>query len=170
MPDLRGLVNTLLSTVQFSRSVVSDSLRPHGQQHARPPCPSPTPGVHPKLMSVELVMPSNDLILCCPLLLPPSIFPSIRVFSNESALCIRWPKYWSFSLNISPSNEHSGLISFRRSFRLPFPQEPLKSHMFGSVSEREQDVLGEQEITTGMKESRCPPGDLSPSTEPAILG
>ena len=66
-----------------------------------------------KLMSIELVMPSNHLILCHPLLLPPSIFPSIRVFSNESVLCIRWPKYWSFSSNISPSNEHSGLISFR---------------------------------------------------------
>ena len=64
-----------------------------------------------KLMSVESVMPSNHLILCHPLLLPPSIFPSIRVFPNESALCIRWPKYWSFS--ISPSNEYSGLISFR---------------------------------------------------------
>ena len=58
-------------------------------------------------------MPSNHLILCCPLLLLPSIFPSIRVFSNESVLCIRWPKYWSFSFSISPSNEHSGLISFR---------------------------------------------------------
>ena len=67
----------------------------------------------PKLMSIESVMPSNHLILCCPLLLLPSIFPSITVFSNESALCIRWPKYWSFSFNISPSNEHSGLISFR---------------------------------------------------------
>ena len=67
----------------------------------------------PKLMSIELVMPSNHLILCRPLLLLPSIFPSIRVFSNESALHIRWPKYWSFSFNISPSNEHSGLISFR---------------------------------------------------------
>ena len=67
----------------------------------------------PKLMSIESVMPSNHLILCCPLLLPPSIFPSIRVFSNESVLCIRWPKYWSFSFNIHPSNEHSGLISFR---------------------------------------------------------
>ncbi|KAB0340697.1 hypothetical protein FD754_022907 [Muntiacus muntjak] len=67
----------------------------------------------PKLMSIELVMPSNHLILCCPLLLLPSIFPSIRVFSNESVLCIRWPKYWSFSFNISPSNEHSGLLSFR---------------------------------------------------------
>ena len=66
-----------------------------------------------KLMSIELVMPSNYLILCCPLLLSPSIFPSIRVFSNELALHIRWPKDWSFNFNISPSNEHSGLISFR---------------------------------------------------------
>ena len=65
-----------------------------------------------KLMSIELVMPSNHLILCCPLL-TPSIFPSIRVFSNESVLHIRWPEYWSFSFNISPSNEHSVLISFR---------------------------------------------------------
>ena len=64
-------------------------------------------------MSIELVMPSNHLILCCPLLLLPSIFPSIRVFSNESALHIRWPKHWSFSFNISPTNEHPGLISFR---------------------------------------------------------
>ena len=67
----------------------------------------------PKLMSIESVMPSNHLILCCPLLLLPSIFPSIRVFSNESALHIRWLKYWSFSFNISPSNEHPGLVSFR---------------------------------------------------------
>ena len=66
-----------------------------------------------KLMSIESVMPSNHLILCRPLLLPPSIFPSIRIFSNESALRIRWPKYWSFSFNISPSNEHPGLLSFR---------------------------------------------------------
>ena len=64
-------------------------------------------------MPIELVMPSNHLILCHPILLPPSIFPSIRVFSNESALLIRWPKYWSFSFSISPSNEYSGLISFR---------------------------------------------------------
>ena len=67
----------------------------------------------PKLMSIELMMPSNHLILCCPLLLLPSIFPSIRVFSNESALRVRWPKYWSFSFNISPTNKHPGLISFR---------------------------------------------------------
>ena len=66
-----------------------------------------------KLLSIESVMPSNHLILCRPLLLPPSIFPSIRVFSNESVLCIRWPKYWSFSFSMSPSNEHPGLISFR---------------------------------------------------------
>ena len=66
-----------------------------------------------KLMSIELVMPSNHLILCRPLLLLPSIFPSIRVFSNESALPIRWPRYWTFSFNISPPNEHPGLISFR---------------------------------------------------------
>ena len=66
-----------------------------------------------KLMSIELVMPSNHCILCLPLLLLPSMFPSIRVFSNESILCIRWPKYWSFTFNISPSNEHPGLISFR---------------------------------------------------------
>ena len=67
----------------------------------------------PKLMYTQSVMPSNHLILCRPLLFLPSIFPNIRVFSNESALCIRWPKYWSFSFSISPSNEHPGLISFR---------------------------------------------------------
>ena len=86
------------------------TLQPHGLQHARPPCPSPTRSL-PKLMSIELVMPSNRLILCRPLLLLPSIFPSIRVFSNKSVLHIRLPKYWSFSLTISPSNEW--LISFR---------------------------------------------------------
>ena len=82
----------------------------------------------PKFMSIELVMPSNCLILCRPLLLLPSIFPSIRVFSNESALCIRWPKYWSFSFNISPSNEHPGLISFQMDWLdLLAVQETLKS-------------------------------------------
>ena len=91
---------------------MSDSLWPHGPQHARPPCPSPLPSLL-KLMSIESVMPSSHLILCHPLLHLPSIFSSIRVFSIESALRIRWPKYWSFSFYISPSNEHSGLISFR---------------------------------------------------------
>ena len=172
------VVQFQFSSVQFSRSVVSNSLRPHGLQHTRPPYPSPAPGIYsnscplsqvmpsnhlilchplllppsvfpsirvfsnksalsftsvaqlgrlfvtpwtaahqaslsitncwrpPKPMSIDSVMPSNHLILCCPLLLLPSIFPSISVFSNESALRIRWPKYWSFSFNISPSNEH----------------------------------------------------------------
>ena len=95
------------NSLQFNRSVVSDSLRPHELQHARPPCPSPTPGVHPN------PCPSKHIILCHPLLLLPSIFPGIRVFPNESALRLRWPKYWSFSFNINPSNEHPGLISFR---------------------------------------------------------
>ena len=81
-----------------------------------------------KLMSIELVMPSNYLVLCCPLLLLPSILPSIRVFSNELAFCIRWPKYWSFSFRISPSNEYSGLISFRIDwFDFPEVQGTLKS-------------------------------------------
>ena len=102
-------------SVQFSHSVMSDSLQPHESQHTRPPCPSPTPNSWspPKPMSIKSVMPSSHLILCRPLLLLPPILPSIRVFPNESALCIRWPKYWSFSFNISPSNEHPGLISFR---------------------------------------------------------
>ena len=92
---------------------MSDFLRPHEPQHARPPCPSPTPGVHPNSMSIELVMLSSHLILHCPLLLLPSIFPNIRVFSNEPALHIRWPTDWNFSFSISPSKEYSGLISFR---------------------------------------------------------
>ena len=80
-----------------------------------------------KLMLIESVMPSNHLILCCPLLLLPSIFPSIRVFSNESALCIRWPKYWSFSFYITPSSEYSGLISFRMDWLVEMIQEVRSS-------------------------------------------
>ena len=93
---------------------MSDSLRPHESQHARPPCPSPTPGVHSDSRpSIESVMPSSHLILCRPLILLPTIPPSIRVFSNKSALPIRWPKYWSFSFSILPSKGIPGLISFR---------------------------------------------------------
>ena len=97
--------------VQFSQSVMSDSLQPHGLQHTRLPCPSPTPGLCSN--SCKSVMPSSHLILCCTLLLLPSVFPSIRVFSKESVLHIRWPSYWPFSFSISPSHEYSGLISFR---------------------------------------------------------
>ena len=89
-----------------------NSLRPHGLQHARPSCPSPTPRVYSN--SCRLSQWCHPAISsCCPLLLLPSIFPSIRVFSDELALRIRWTKYWSFSFNLRPSNEHSGLISFR---------------------------------------------------------
>ena len=117
------------SSVQFSRSVVSDSLQPHGLRHARLSCPLLFPSLL-KLMSIELVMPSNHLILCCPLLLPPSIFPSIRVFTNESVLLIRCPKYRSFTFSISPSNEYSGLISFRMDWlELLAVQGTLKSHL-----------------------------------------
>ena len=100
-------------TSPFScRSVLSDSLRPHGLQHSRLPSPSPAPSLL-KFTSTESVMPSSHLILCRPLLLPPSIFPSIRVFSNASVLHIRWSKHWSFSFSISPSIEYLGPISIR---------------------------------------------------------
>ena len=101
--------NIIFSSVQFSLSVVSNSLPPHRLQHARPPSIANSRSLL-KLMSIESVMPSNHLILCHPLLLP-SIFPSIRVLSKQSALCIRWAKYWSVSIN--PSSEYSGLLSFR---------------------------------------------------------
>ena len=98
--------------IQFSRSVMSDSLRPHELHHARPPCPSPTPGVYPN------PRPSSwwchpAISSCCPFFLLLPIPPSIRVFSNEPTLCMRWQKYWSFSFSIIPSKEHPGLISFR---------------------------------------------------------
>ena len=164
----------IVSSVQFSHSVMSDSLQPHGLQHARLLCPPVSPGMHAglvaqlcltpchptdcslsgysvhgilqarilewvaiiiswslvKFMSTELVMLSNHLILYYPLLLP-SVFPSIRVFSNKSALCIRWPKYWSFSFSISPSSEYSGLISFRINwFDLLVVQATLKNFLW----------------------------------------
>ena len=97
------MINTLL----FSHSIVSKSLLSQGLQYARLPCPSPSPE------ACSNSCPSNHLILCHPLLILPSIFPSIRVFSKESTLHIRWPKHWSFSFSISPSNEYLGLVSFR---------------------------------------------------------
>ena len=110
--QLQSINYFLASSVQFSHSVMSNFVT-HGLQHARTPSLSITSSRSLlKLMSIELVMPSSHLILCL-LLLLPSILPSIRVFSNESVLPIRWPKYWSFSFSISSSNECSGLISFR---------------------------------------------------------
>ena len=101
-----------LKTLQFTRSVVSNSLWPHGLQHARPPCLSPTHGAYSNSCP-----PSQwchpTISSCHPLLLPPSIIPSITVFINESVLHIKWPKYWHFSFNIGPSNEHPGLMFFR---------------------------------------------------------
>ena len=111
----------------LSHSVMSDTLWPHRLQHTRFPCPSPTPGACSNSRSLS-VMPSNHLILCWPLLLLPSILPSIRVFSNESALCIRKPKYWSFSFSISLSKDYLGFISFRIDwFELLAVQGTLKS-------------------------------------------
>ena len=105
---------TLLHSVsQFSRSVMSDSLQPHGLQHTRPPCPSPTQGVYLNSCPLSQWYHPTTSSSVHPPFLPPSSFPSIRVFSNESTLHMRWPKYWSFSFSISPSNEYSGLISFR---------------------------------------------------------
>ena len=131
-------------TFQFRHSVMSDSAQPQGLQHARPHCPSPTLGAQTlKLMFIESVMPSNHLILCHPLLPLPSIFPSIRVFSDESALHIRWPKYWSFSFSISPSNEYSRLVwsacsprdSEEFSLTLQFKSiiSSVLSHLYGST-------------------------------------
>ena len=102
----------IFSSVQFSRSVVSDFATPWTAAHQASLSTTNSQSLL-KLMPIDLVMPSNHIILCHPLLLLPSIFPRIKVFSNESVLHIRWPKYWSFSFSISPSKEHPGLISFR---------------------------------------------------------
>ena len=120
-------------SVQFSRSVVSDSLQPHESQQARPPCPSPTSGVHSNSC------PSSHLILSHPLFLLPPIPPSIRVFSNESTLPMRWPKYWSFSFIIIPSKEIPGLISFRMYWLdLLAVQGTLKTPQFESINSSAQ--------------------------------
>ena len=120
--------NNDFSSVRSSHSVMSDSLQPPQIAARQASLSIINTQSLLKLVSIESVMPSNHLILCRPLLLPSSIFPSIRVFSNESVLHIRWPKYWSFSFNISPSNEYSGLISFRMDWLdLLSVQETLKS-------------------------------------------
>ena len=111
--DIFKRKEALLYVLWFSHSVVSDSLQPHGQQLTGLPCPSPSPGAcsHPCPHQVGGAI--QTLLLCHPLFLLPSVFPSIRVFSNELALCNRWSKYWNFSFSISPSSENLGLIFFR---------------------------------------------------------
>ena len=126
--------NTCISWVQFSRSVVSNFLRPHELQHASPPCPSATPRVYSNSCPSSRWCYPN-ISSCCPLLLLPPIPPSIRVFSNESTLCMRWPKYWSFSFSIIPSKEHPGLISFRMDWlHLLAVQGTLKSILQHHIS------------------------------------
>ena len=141
----------LFSSVHFNCSVVSDSLWPHGLQHTKLPCPSPIPWAYsnscPSSWWCHLTISSCHLLL-----LLPSIFPSIKVFSNDSALCIRWPKYWSFSFSISPSNEYSGLISFRIDWlNLLAVQGTLKSSpapQFKSISSLALSFLDRPTLTS----------------------
>ena len=120
--------NGVFSSVQFSRSVVSDSLQLHELQHTRPPCPSPTPGVH---LNSHPSMPSSHLILHHPHHLLSPIPPSIRVFSNESTLRMRWPKYWSFRFSIIPSKEIPGLISLQsKGLSRVFSNTTVQKHQF----------------------------------------
>ena len=126
------------SSVQFSHSVVSDSVTPWIA--ARPPCPSPTPGVHSNSCPSSW---SCHPAICRPLLLLPPIPPSIRVFSNESALCMKWPKYWSFSFSISPSNEHPGLISFRWTGWISLQYKGL-SRVFSNTTVQKHQFFGAQ--------------------------
>ena len=115
---------------------MSDSLRPHELQHARPPCPSPTARVHPDSTSIESVISSSHLILCHPLLLLPPILPSIRVFFNESTLHMRWPKYWSFSFSIIPSKEIPDSILKSRDISLVTKVRIVKALSFSTVMDR----------------------------------
>ena len=110
---MKFITISCLSSVQFSHSVLPDSLRPQGLQHAKLPCPSPTPGACSNSYSLSWLCYPAISSSVIPLHLLPPIPPSIRVFSNESTHHMRWPKYWSFSFSISPSKEHPGLISFR---------------------------------------------------------
>ena len=132
----------MFCSVHISHLVLSDSLRPYGLQHARPPCPSSTPGVYSNSCPLSWwCHPTSHLAL----LLPPSIFPNIRVFSNESVLRIRWSKYWSFSFSISPSNEYSGLISSRIDWLISLKsrnsQESSPIPQFKNISSSELSFL-----------------------------
>ena len=127
---------TPISSVQFSRSVGSDSLRPCELQHARPPCPSPTPEVHPESH------PSSQW--CHPAISSSAIPPSIRVFSSESTLCMRWPKYWSFSFSIIPSKEIPGLISFSLETGWISLQSKGLSRVFSNTTLQKHQFFGTQ--------------------------
>ena len=133
----------MLIPFQFSCSVASDSLWPHGLQLARLPLSITNSRSLLKLMSIESVITSNHLILCRILLLPLSIFPNIRVFSNELAVHIGWPKYWSFSFSISPSNEYSGLISFRMTGWISLKSKVLP-RVFSNTTVQKHQVFGAQ--------------------------
>ena len=143
----------MFSSVQFSRSVVSDALRPHELQLTRPLCPAPTPGVHPN-SCIESVMPSSHLILCLPLLLLPQIRASNRTFSSETTLRMRWPNYWSFRFSISPSKEHPGLISFRVNWldhlaiNLRDPEESSPAPQFKSINSLVLSLLHSPTLTS----------------------
>ena len=128
--------------LQVAELDMSDSLQPNGPQQTRPPSPSSTPSLL-KLMSIESVMPSNYHIFCCSLLFLPSILPSIRLFSNESVLHIKWPKYWSFSFSNSPSNEYSGLMSFRMESWTSLPSKGL-SRVFSNTTVQKHQFSGAQ--------------------------
>ena len=133
-------------SVQFSHSVTSDSLHPHGLQHTRLPCPSPIPGACSNSCSLNqwtISEPSNHLVLCHPLLLLSSIFPSIRVFSNEQALHIRWLKYWSFSFSISPSNKYSGWFPSGLTGWISLLSKGL-SRVFSNTTVQKHQLLGFQ--------------------------
>ena len=125
---------------QFSHPIVSDSLRPHGLQHTRLPCPSPTPG---DCSNSCPLMPSNHLILCCPLLLLSSIFPIIRVFSNESVLHIRWPKYGSFSFSINPPTNIQDSFSLRLTGWISLQSKGL-SRVFSNTTGQEHQFFSPQ--------------------------
>ena len=131
------------SSVQFSRSVMSDSLQPHELQHTRPPYLSIIISWSSlRLTCIESVMPSSHLILCHPLFLLSPNPPSIRVFSNESTLRMRWPKYWSFSISISPSKEHPGRISFRIDW-ISLPSKGL-ARVFSNTTVQKHHFFGAQ--------------------------
>ena len=132
------------SSVQFSRSVVSDSFWPHELQHARPSCPSPTPRVHPNSCPLSWWCHPAISSSVVPFSSCPQSLPASESFSNESTLCMRWPKYWSFSFSISPSNEHPGLLSFRMDWLDLLAVFNRLSRVFSNTTVQKHQFLGAQ--------------------------